>query len=231
MAYTTLNMIDPETFAARLTAGMDDRTAELGTTLSAVAAGIGKDPRQLRAWRAGSNMPSLAEAWRLDEYFAGLGCPGLLDDIRRGSDWLCTQRRLVAADLPGQARKLFECAAELRSAPSLMEGLAERGLLPHVHLMLRTPDDKVRILHRGSRMKSAATIDESVYGRDIRELEPRGYGLRVYPQMMEVVGRAKPALWDIKNDDASYKRLAVPVGSWSVCLSFDIEFSPAFRLS
>ncbi|MFC3674686.1 hypothetical protein [Ferrovibrio xuzhouensis] len=217
--------------APRLKAVMDLFKAEAGVSLVRVAADMGKSDRQLRAWRGGENEPSYSEIERMDRVYAGRGCPGLIDRIRAAARWhseRLTLGRETMADARGWA--LLDCLGDMRAAVSLEDWLAEHGLLAHVHIMLRSETDGMFITHRGSKMASAAQIDRGIYGRDIRTLAPQGYGIEVYPQVMDCLGRDEPMLHHITAPDMDYYRLAVPVGRFCVAYSHRIWAAPSFAL-
>lgn len=80
-------------------------------------------------------------------------------------------------------------------------------------------------------MKSAQHFGGEAFVKDIRELGPAAYGLKVYPQAMESLQRQKPTLHRISSDGLRYRRLGVPVRAYWVCHSFEIDVSPSFLLS
>lgn len=217
-------------FGPRLTAAMDIRIETAHTTLTKVCTDLRINERKMRAWRAGENEPPFSQVERLQAYFAGLGCPGLIADIVAAAGWRSERLPIAADGLPDMARRLIESLVDLRNAVSLEETLAERGLLPHVHIMLRGESDRVFMIHRGGKMPSAAQIDRSIFGRDIRLLAPQGYGIEVYPQVMECLGREEPAHHHISSPEADYFRIAVPVGAFYVAHSYRIAFAPHFML-
>jgi hypothetical protein len=230
MLKPTQSIMEVPDFAARLKRAMDARIDQLDSSLAAVARDLGISERKLAAWRSGENEPVATGVFRINAYFASRGLPGLLADMASDQRWVCDRQRILVGALPKMAQKLLDCLPEMRHAPSLTEYLAERDLLAHVHIMLRTDDEKVCMVHRGSKMKSAQKIDPDVYGRDIRQLGPDGYGVTVYPQIIESLGRGRPDLYHISSSSARYRRVGAPVGRFWVGLSFEIDFAPTFVL-
>lgn len=230
MLKPTQSVMELPDFAQRLTRAMDARIDQLDSSLEEVARDLGVPTRKLRAWRSGENEPVATGVFKINAYFAAKGLPGLLADIASDQRWICDRQRILVGELPRNAQKLLDCLPEMRHAPSLTEFLAERDLLAHVHIMLRTEDDKVCMTHRGTKMKSAQKIDPEVFGRDIRQLGPDGYGITVYPQIMESLGRGRPDLYQISSANARYRRVGAPVGRFWVGLSFEIDFAPNFVL-
>lgn len=221
-------------FGARLTAAMDIRMAAAHTTLTKVCADLRINERKMRYWRAGENEAPFSQILRLQSYFTALGCPGLIADIEAAAGWRSERLPLAAGTgldgLPETARCLIESLPDLRAAVSVEDLLAERGLLPFVHIMLRDEADRVFMIHRGGKMTSAAQIDRTIFGRDIRLLAPQGYGIEVYPQVMDCLCRDEPAHHHISSPEADYYRIAVPVGAFYVAYSYRITCSPHFML-
>lgn len=246
MVSTTIGLNSPDTpsaparitgwadFGPRLTAAMDIRIDAAHTTLAAVCRDLRINERTMRAWRAGENEAPFRQIERLQGYFTALGCPGLIADIVAAAGWhserLALTRHGLPDDLPDTARRLVESLPDLRHAVSLEDTLAERGLLPFVHIMLRGEGDRVFMIHRGGKMASAAQIDRTIFGRDIRLLAPQGYGIEVYPQVMDCLGRDEPAHHHISSPEADYFRIAVPVGPFYVAHSYRITCAPHFML-
>lgn len=230
MPNTTLGHVSPPALSERLKAAMDIRLAAAGLSLKAFAAKSGQDDRKLRAWRSGEYSPGYAEIEGIDQSFAALGQPGLVQDMMAQLSWKCRQLRIDPAKLPPIARKLYDCARELRQADNIEDFLGRAGLLEHVHIMLLTDDDRVCMTRRGSKMPTASQIHRSVFGRDIRELEPKGYGLEIHPHIREVLQQGRPALHRITAPGMDYYRLGVPVDQFFVGDSFAIDVSEAFEL-
>lgn len=214
----------------RLAAAMDIRITDARTTLAIVCRDLGVSDRTMRAWRSGEHEIRFSDIERMQTYFDGLGCPGLIGDILRAASWTSDALKIALPDLPPVGRRLLESLADLRNAPDLEDALAERDLLGHVHIMMRSEGDKVSIIQRGRQIEAHGKIDLSTIGRDIRTLAPHGYGIEVYPQVMACLSQAGANHFHISSADCDYYRVGAAVGDFYVAHSYRINTSPQFVL-
>lgn len=214
----------------RIKTAMDVRNAAAQVTLEQVAAGIGKDSRYLRAIREGGQEPRFTVIEDLAAFYESVGQPGFISDIRLQRDWRHDRLRLDRGTLPVLGRKLLDSVGDLRHATSIEELLAERGLLPYVHIMVREGDEGIRMTHRGSRMKTASLISREVLGRDLRSLEPRTYSRHIYDHVMPLFRNARPTLDHHEALGVSYDCLRVPVHQFMIGMTFDPQVSAPFEL-
>lgn len=221
---------DQADLASRFDAALTWRVQKAEITFDQLAESMGIDPTTLRAKRRGQNKLFYQELEALDEYFSAIGMPGLLDELRAQRRWLSQPLQLKEAKLPPAAKKLLDCAAELRhSGANIHEFLAERALLKHVHIMVRA-DEAIRTTHCGGSMTSADHIDRSIIGRDVRSLSDRPYGQFLHSQVSELIQNGRPDLRRITSPSMQYTRLGVVAGELFVAISFDIEVSRSYVL-
>lgn len=216
--------------AERFDAAITWRVAHHDVTFAQLAEVLGMDITTLGAKRRGKNKIFFEEIEAADEYFAALGSPGLVDEVRQARRWLSQPIDLAGAKLPAPARKLLEAAPGLREAgANIHEFLAERGLLKHVHIMVRA-DEAIRTTHCGGSMASADNLDRSILGRDVRSLSDRPYGQFLHSQVSELIQMGRPDLRRISSPIMRYTRLGVVAGEVFIGCSFDIEVSRKYVL-
>ncbi|MFN3883287.1 MAG: hypothetical protein ACK4Q4_00835 [Rhodocyclaceae bacterium] len=221
-----------EDLAARFKAALDHRLSLAGLELQHVAKAVGRDPSTLRAHRRGANKLFYLDMEAYDDYFAAIGLPGLIDDVRSQRSWVPSPEPLSAAQGFEPARRLMQRLDGLRQAGEahIEEYLAEHGLLPYAHILMRA-DAAIRTGHFGSKMASASALDPSIRGRDVRSLSDRAYGQFLHRHVHELLQAGGPVVHRIVAPMMTYRRLGVPVGNTLVAVSFDIEMAGAYRLT
>ncbi|WP_341893901.1 hypothetical protein [Ferrovibrio terrae] len=217
-------------FGARFKAAFDHRVSLAGLDQKDVAAAIKKHPSTLRAHRAGENPMSYLDLEAYDDYFAAIGQPGLIDDVRQQRNWTAYAEQLQSVSEYGPAQRLMECAPGLRSAGGAIEEfLAEQGLLPYVHIMVAA-DGAVRTSAIGSKMPTARALDPSIKMRDVRNLSDRAYGQFLHRQVHELLQDGRDVVQHISAPSMSYYRLGVPVGNFLVAVTFGAQVIPSYKL-
>lgn len=207
------------------------RAEQAKVTLDNVATSIGMPPDLLAAKCSGAAEILFQDVEALEDYFTAIGFPGLIDEVRRPHGWAAFPLPMsVARDNP-TASQLLELASDIRSAGlSLPEFLGDCGLLPYVHIMVKT-DDAIRTVHcGGSAAASAINVDRSILGRDLRTLSDRAYGYFLHNHISELLRRGQPDLSRITSPVLHYSRLSVPAGLTMVSYSFDVEAAASFTL-
>lgn len=217
--------------AARLDNALLWRTEQAGLAIEAVAGALGMAPAELADKRAGRAPVLFSDIEALDEHFAAIGFPGLIDEVRTPRGW--TARPLPMSSASGNeiVGRLLGLAPKIRQAgAALPEFLGDNGLLSYVHIMIRT-DDAIRTVHcGGAAMANAINVDRSILGRDVRSLNDRAYGQFLHTHVSELLRRGKPDLCRITSPALRYSRFSIPAGVMFVAYSFDVEVTESFVL-
>jgi hypothetical protein len=207
------------------------RAEQAKVSLEDVAAAVGIPPATLAAKCSGGADILFQDVEALEDYFTAIGFPGLIDEVRRPHGWATYPLPISVARENSIASRLLELAPDIRSAGlSLPEFLGEVGLLPYVHIMVKT-DGAIRTVHcGGSAAASAVSVDRSILGRDLRMLNDRAYGYFLHNHISELLRRGQPDLCRITSPTLHYSRLSVPAGLTMVSYSFDVEAAASFTL-
>lgn len=216
--------------AARFKAAFEHRVALAGVAEQEIAKAVGRDASTLRAHKRGGNRFFYLDMEAYDAYFAAIGLPGLMDDVRAQRSWVPVEEPLAAGQASEPARRLLECMGGLRQAEAAIEEfLAEKGLLAYAHIMVAA-DGAIRTTRFGSKMPSVSSLDPAIRGRDVRNLSDRAYGQFLHRQVHEILQRGEPVIHRICAPAMTYRRLGVPVGNSLVAVSFDISTIDGYRL-
>jgi len=217
--------------AERLDNALAWRTRQAVLNIDDVAVAVGLSPAALAAKRAGQEPLLFQDVEALEDHFAAIGFPGLIDELRRPQGWAARSLPLSAAHSNPIASRLLDAMAEIRAASlSLPELLSEKGLLAHVHIMIRA-DDAIRTVHcGGSAAAHAVNVDRSILGRDLRSLSDRAYGLFLHNHVSDLLRRGQADVSRITSPSLRYSRLSIPAGVTLVSHSFDVEATDSFAL-
>jgi len=217
--------------AERLDKALAWRTRQAELDIDDVAVAIGLAPAALAAKRAGREPILFQDVEALEDHFTAIGFSGLIDELRRPQGWSSRSLPLNAARSNAIASQLLDVVAEIRTAErSLPELLSEKGLLAHVHIMIRA-DDAIRTVHCGGAAAAhAVNVDRSILGRDLRSLSDRAYGLFLHNHISELLRRGQPDVSRITSPSLRYSRLSIPAGLTLVSHSFDVEATESFAL-
>ncbi|WP_290813013.1 hypothetical protein [Ferrovibrio sp.] len=207
------------------------RAEQAKVSLDDVAKSVGMSPEILAAKCSGASDILFQDVEVLEDYFTAIGFPGLIDEVRRPHGWASYPLPISVARENQIASRLLNLAGDIRGAGlSLPEFLGECGLLPYVHIMVKT-DDAIRTVHcGGSAAASAVSVDRSILGRDLRLLNDRAYGYFLHNHISELLRRGQPDLCRITSPTLHYSRLSVPAGLTMVSYSFDVEAAASFTL-
>lgn len=218
-------------FAARFKSAFDHRASLAGLDHQDIAVAIGKHPSTLRAHRAGENGIDWLDLEAYDDYFAAVGLPGLIADIREQKNWATHIEQLQSVSMYEPAKRLLECAPGLRAAGrgAIEEFLADQGLLPFVHILVAA-DGAVRASAIGSKMPTAKALDPSIRMRDVRSLSDRPYGQFLHRQVHELLQVGGDVVHHISAPSMTYYRLGVPVENFLVGVTFGAEVIPSYKL-
>jgi hypothetical protein len=227
---TTSSGSTENSIADRFRAAVDLRLKHSAITYSDLAVALGMADRTLLAKRNGENKLFYQDIEAADDFFASVGLPGLMDDMRGQRAWANKRETVNREALSAPARKLLDCLGGLHAAGAgLQSFLAEQRLLPHVHIMARA-DNAVRIVHCGERMASAKALSRSILLRDVREISDRPYGLFLHEHVSQLLQAGEPAAHRITAPTMRYRRFSVVTGDFLIAVSDDISVDDSYLL-
>lgn len=180
-----------------------------GLQLEIIAEGIGRTDRYLRKLLEGKGKrgPSFHDVEALDDFFAALGQPGLIEELRLvPGNWKVSTLPLDAV-LPSDLLILIEGLRDTSLAPS--DFIREKGLADHVHLLELDEQDCLRFRHLGRSIP--LKLGPEVLEKDLRLLSDPNFAKVLYRQMLAVAAAGRPMLNRLESPNVSFNRLAVPV--------------------
>lgn len=209
----------------RLRGAVLDRAQALGLSLTQVAVAVGRDESTLRAWFRGSNRMTFEDVLQLENYFAGQGHPGLIDDLRpphSQSQWRLQEQPLEALRSPTEQ-------ALLRAAYNLLDNeepraplslLADCGLLDRaqLHLLL---SGMAYPVHCGPEAPPSP-MGRLLPGRDPLDQPDPGFALALQRHLLGLESRRRPQLHSLSSANTRQRCLTVRISPRFV-VTFPLE--------
>jgi hypothetical protein len=197
-------------FYGRFHANFQRRRQALNVGLSVIGATIGMSERNLRLLLEGKGKkgPTWQDIEAIDSFFASLGEPGFIEDVRlRSRVWTVTplslpdHRQLPEFDLLVQGLR--------ETTLDHLQFLKEKGVEDKVHLLELDESDHLHITHIGASVP--LRLGPEVMHKDLRELSDPEFGCVVHRQMMAISATGRIGSHKLISECVTYSRLTLPL--------------------